>query len=231
MSIIKFINGKNRELSQLKNILQYVDDPDKAPREYLAHTGLSDDHAYSDMLTVKVLNKKLGGRQYIHFILSFDQEVACWEAYQVGREVLAFFDGRFQVSMALHTNTRNLHLHFVINSVGFDGYKFRQSRSQLKEFKNFVNGILENYGLNPVGKIQRSGVGWLWEEDFYDCEEYYDDFEEDEEPEEVYRPIYFVERKEKEDKVYRPIWYEKKQDPIRLIQYDEEEGKSGKNSL
>ena len=43
---------------------------------------------------------------------------------------------RFQVLVATHMNTDNLHNHFVINSVSYvDGKKYEQRRSQYTEFR------------------------------------------------------------------------------------------------
>lgn len=210
MSIIKFINGKNRKMSQLQNLIDYITNPEKAPEKYFAHTGLCGRSTYRDMLTFKLLHGKMTGRQYVHFILSFDRGVPYEKAFQVGSEVLTFFNGKYQVFMAMHINTSNCHCHFVLNTVGFDGYKFRQSRGEMKMLKDFANIILEKYNLNPVGKIRRSGIEWLWEEEnFDDLDPYYDDMLDEEDEEEVYRPIRYEDENEPQKKEkFQPIWYE-----------------------
>lgn len=167
MSIVKFVNAKNRCLSQLNSAIKYITNEKKAPAGFISQTGLSADFAFADMLTLKVLFGKTSGRQYIHFIVSFDENVSATDAFHIGCEILSYFRGKYQVLMSTHTNTDNNHLHYIINSVGFNGYKFRQSKRKLQTLKDWINEILEQNGLNPVGKIGRLREDdWLdnWEE-------------------------------------------------------------------
>lgn len=55
--------------------------------------------------------------------------------------------------------TRNLHMHVILSAVNVQtGKKFSQSKGGLQDFKDYVNSILERYGLNPVKNI--SEVDW-----------------------------------------------------------------------
>ena len=58
---------------------------------------------------------------------------------------------RFQVLVATHMNTDNLHNHFVINSVSYvDGKKYEQRRSQYAEFRAASDKLCREYGLSVV---------------------------------------------------------------------------------
>ena len=58
---------------------------------------------------------------------------------------------RFQVLVATHMNTDNLHNHFVINSVSYvDGKKYEQCRSQYAEFRETSDKLCREYGLSVV---------------------------------------------------------------------------------
>jgi len=58
---------------------------------------------------------------------------------------------RFQVLVATHMNTDNLHNHFVINSVSYvDGKKYEQRRSQYAEFRAASDKLCREYGLSIV---------------------------------------------------------------------------------
>lgn len=46
---------------------------------------------------------------------------------------------------AVHKNRPNTHTHFILNSVGLDGRKFNQSKSDLKKFKKFIESLCEKY--------------------------------------------------------------------------------------
>ena len=58
---------------------------------------------------------------------------------------------RFQVLVATHMNTDNLHNHFVINSVSYvDGKKYEQRRSQYAEFRAASDKLCREYDLSVV---------------------------------------------------------------------------------
>lgn len=53
MSIIRFINDRNRELEQLYKIIDYVKRKDKLSEYYLSGIGINADTAYQDMIFAK----------------------------------------------------------------------------------------------------------------------------------------------------------------------------------
>lgn len=159
--MLKFVNGRNSELSQLTEIINYVRNPEKNSGNLYASVGLRINEAAEDMKTVKVLKNKTEGRQYIHFILSFDENVDVLVAHRIGRKVLRYHGTKFQILMAVHNNTRNVHCHFIVNTVGKENRKFSQSKEEMLKFREFVNNILEAEGLDSIGAEQ--------EEISFDC--------------------------------------------------------------
>ena len=110
------------------------------------------------MATVQRLLGQDEGRRYIHYILSFDKGVNIDDAYSVCKEAASYY-GDYQYLLAVHQNTRNLHMHVILSAVNVQtGKKFSQSKGGLQDFKDYVNSILERYGLNPVKNI--SEVDW-----------------------------------------------------------------------
>ena len=68
---------------------------------------------------------------------------------------------RFQVLVATHMNTDNLHNHFVINSVSYvDGKKYEQRRSQYAEFRAASDKLCREYGLSVVEQPKSQGTGF-----------------------------------------------------------------------
>lgn len=159
--MLKFVNGRNSELSQLTEIIKYVKNPEKNSHGLLAGIGVRINAAAEDMKTVKVLKNKITGRQYIHFLLSFDQGVDAVTAHRIGKRVLMYPGYSFQILMAVHDNTANMHCHFVLNTVGKGTRKFSQSRAEMLKFRDYINRILEEERLNPIGAEQ--------EEISFDC--------------------------------------------------------------
>ena len=61
-----------------------------------------------------------------------------------------------QVFGAIHyLNTDKIHCHYMINYVGIDGTLYRQNYS-VYHYRDLVNAILQEYGLNPISKVQCS---------------------------------------------------------------------------
>ena len=183
MSIYKRINGKNRELQSLGRIKEYILDPMKTERSLCHSLGVDLENANEDMLLIKMLFGQTEGRQCIHSVLSFDRGVDTELASQVAKDVLYLYDGKYQAICAIHTNTKNVHAHYLINTVDIGtGKKFSESRSQMLAYRDKINDILVCAGLQEIGKIDEISVdSWegfefddseseLWEEDYGDLD-------------------------------------------------------------
>lgn len=237
MSILHFINGKNRSLSQLKGSIAYIFNPEKVKHGCRGGTGVVYDEAYDDMKIIKVLHNKTKGRQYIHFIISFDKGISYLKAFDICEEILDYFSDEYQIVFAVHENTENIHGHFILNTVAVDGRKFRQSTKEMLSFRTFVNEILEDYGLNTIGKIEMMPIDDyaelsqflneiiidedMWSDLLYEsCEDeaYLEDKYESESNGAAelfgtpYFPIWFG-----ENKPYVPIWFDETHEEKPLI--------------
>ena len=139
MEIVRF---ENKRPMSLKNMLKYVASDSRVIEKTdgkISFTGgisTDPDEAYLCMMVTKELWHKLGGREYIHFEVS--PEVA-------DKKIMAMFGGKianyfsnYACFFGVHQNTEHIHAHFVLNSVGFDGKKFSQSKSDLKRLKSDV---------------------------------------------------------------------------------------------
>lgn len=153
MSILKFLNGKNCGDETLKAKLDYVLNPEKINRHLIGGNGLDVNRAYNDMMTIQTLYGKETGRRFIHYILSYDEDVELDVAADICEEVASYFSEDYQYIWAIHTNTNNIHMHVVINSVNVHtGKKFSQSQAELLKFRNFVNKIFDANKLNLIGR-------------------------------------------------------------------------------
>lgn len=119
----------------------------------MAGIGINKNRAHEEMLLAKILSNQTGGRQYKHFIFSFDDDIALSndDIMKIGYEIGSYYANEYQISMAVHLDTNNTHIHYVLNSVNiYTGTKFRQSRGDLFNYKLYVNDILKNYNLSPI---------------------------------------------------------------------------------
>ncbi len=128
------------------------------------------------MMTVKNMYGKLGGREKLHFIQSFNPEDNL--TYETAHEIAIkmaneFFNG-FQVVVATHQDTEHIHSHFVVNSVNFEtGKKIQFSQKDLERLKQYSNKLCMQYGLSVTQesskvddikineyKAKQKGISW-----------------------------------------------------------------------
>lgn len=110
--------------------------------------------AVKEMMDVKKFYGKLGGRAALHGIISLPVEESgkerAGDLMALCADVMRKVFPNHQAIFAVHTNTDNLHIHFIVNSVGLDGKKIHQP-------KNFINDVLhpcineyaQKYGFTP----------------------------------------------------------------------------------
>ena len=175
MAIVKFNNRRNsasgRNVNRLKRAIDYITDTNKTCNDLIGGSGVNKDNALSRMNIVKEYYNKCGGREYIHFVISFKGQQDADALYFFAEKIAELYTG-FQVLFAVHLNTANTHIHFVVNSVNInDGHKFSQSKSDLKHLKDKINQIANEYGLNSNEII-------VDENEYFDYEDYdYDEAE------------------------------------------------------
>lgn len=150
---------------QLGNQLNYVTDEVKTVDGlYVGGRHITDfRNATMEMMQVKEFYGKLDGRVALHGIISLSEEESAPE--NAGKLMLLlneFMERLFpehQIVYAVHTNTENLHIHFIANTVGLDGKKIHMDRSFMKKvFEPTLNELAVKYGFTPNEKWRREAV-------------------------------------------------------------------------
>lgn len=150
--MLKFTNGKNRGNESLRQAINYILNPEKTSTELISGNGIDTATPCRDMETIQFLFGQKTGRRYIHYVISFDRGVSEKTALLVAEEASCYFAQEYQYIMAVHTNTDNVHVHVILNAVNVStGKKFSQSRAEMLQFRDFVNGCLAKYDLNLIG--------------------------------------------------------------------------------
>ncbi len=154
MSVLKMIKWRSRSRATLDDVFEYVNAPSKTREGILRGTnGILTQMPVIEMQAVKQIFNKLGGRQWIHMVLSMtpDQIGRRSEAYMpVADRIARLFPG-FQSFYAVHEDSPIRHIHLVLNSVSsLDGTKFSQSRSDLSRLKQRCNDILVYNHFDPI---------------------------------------------------------------------------------
>ncbi len=111
------------------------------------------DNSVSDMnLTKRRFNKQDGILGY-HCYQSFKgKEISNENAHQLGIDLAnELWGDRFQVIVTTHTNTKNIHNHFFINSVSFvDGKKLYNNKENLAILRETSDNLCTDYGLKVL---------------------------------------------------------------------------------
>ncbi len=154
MAIIKAINSK----ASIGGVIDYITDIKKAKSEYVSGINCSPNTAIDEMKATKKIWNKTDGRQYKHFIYSFNPKdrITPELAHQLAQKLMDydFFKG-YEIVIATHTDTKHIHNHIVVNSVNAEnGKKFNMSDSQLEDMKSRCVELSRQYGLMQESKNQ-----------------------------------------------------------------------------
>lgn len=144
---------------QMENELTYVmNDIKTVDGLYVGARHISDiKNATEEMMQVKEFFGKLDGRVATHGVISLDASES--DPKNAGKLMLlldelvqkVFPDN--QVVYAVHTNTENLHIHFILNTVGLDGKKIHMDNNFMsKVLEPAVNELALKYGFTPNEK-------------------------------------------------------------------------------
>lgn len=149
MAVIKAINSK----SSVGSLINYVADKDKTSEVLMYGKDCSSNpnQAIDDMKMTKEIYNKEHGRQYKHFVQSFDpkDKITPEKANLIGREWAEKNFKGYEVFIATHKDKKHIHNHFVVNSVNFeDGRKLVYDNKQLAEFKKVNDLLCEREGLH-----------------------------------------------------------------------------------
>ena len=141
--------------TDLKGLIDYVMNGDKTDEmKYVSGVNCLPETAYEEMISTK--NRFNKGKEQIigyHLIQSFkEEEVTPEVAHELGLEyVNEVFGKDFEVVVATHLNTDNVHNHIVINSVSLKtGKKFYDYHASRDYLRIVSDCICQYYGLSVL---------------------------------------------------------------------------------
>lgn len=150
MATTKIWKIKNR----FDNVIDYVSNKDKTDnKKYVSGINCLPETAFKEMSIVKKQYNKTGGILGFHAYQSFKGcEVTTDEAHEIGTRLAEELWGdRFQVIVATHTNTKNVHNHFFINSVSFvDGNKYYDNKVNYAIMRKASDDLCKEYELQTL---------------------------------------------------------------------------------
>lgn len=102
-----------------------------------------------------------------HYVISFKgQEVTPQEADRIAQEwARAVFGNNFQILIATHTDTKNIHVHLAVNAFGMNGKRWLDNKSTVKLCREKINDICRKERLdvigNPKWRTNQNYAEWL----------------------------------------------------------------------
>lgn len=150
MATTKIWKIKNR----FDNVIDYVSNKDKTDnKKYVSGINCLPETAFKEMSIVKKQYNKTNGILGFHAYQSFKGcEVTSDEAHEIGiRLAEELWGDKFQVIVATHTNTKNVHNHFFINSVSFvDGKKYYDNKVNYAIMRRTSDDLCKEYELQTL---------------------------------------------------------------------------------
>ena len=161
MATFTAIKNRGGGRGALGGVLRYVQQEEKTTwedRRLVSGWNCAAQSVCSEMQLTKEHFHKTEGRQYYHFVQSFDKQddLSPQEVHAMGLELARREFPNFEVLVATHVDTEHLHNHLVVNSVSFqDGKKLHQSAADLQAHRMANDEICVAYGLEILPPPQK----------------------------------------------------------------------------
>lgn len=152
MAIFKVIDEKGKGLIELYNKINYIFDWRSTRSDLLFGSAVSIFDTYEEMYAVKVAFDQTERSAYRHYVLSLEENKLSMDEFKnLSIEIcihLSNFCGNYQVVMAVHVNTENLHAHFIANTTDYMlGKRLDLNFKRFYELRKGIDSILNKYGL------------------------------------------------------------------------------------
>ena len=148
----------------LKKVLRYTSDPGKTDKlMYVSALNCPWQQAFEWMTATKKRYGKLGGNTCYHGFQSFyGKEVSPEEAHALGMETAQRMWGdEYEVLVTTHLNTKNVHNHFVVNSVSFrTGRKYENHKRDHQRLREVSDELCREHGLYVIENPRRHGLSF-----------------------------------------------------------------------
>ena len=147
--------SRSQQEASLREAVDEALNQDQTERDlFLSAVGCTVESAFDDMCLIKKMWHKEKGVQGFHLVQSFAPGEASPElAHQIGQEFAQkLLNGKFQVIISTHLNTKCLHNHLVWNSVSLtNGKKYRSNqKSYITRIRRISDELCQKYHLSII---------------------------------------------------------------------------------
>ncbi len=153
-SILRWINYKHTDLSQLNKSIRYICSPKSTAPEFCRYSNIRKDRAIEDFQIIeKRWRNEIHGRLYKHCIISFGAaDILPGKAFQVMEEVFSLYRGTYPYVFSIHTNIpHRIHGHCIMGMTNLlTGKRFSQSPQELTRFQTHYQEVMLRANLPPL---------------------------------------------------------------------------------
>lgn len=152
MAIVKAVSSR----ASIGKAIDYVSKDEKTEEKLISGIGCNPTSAKEEMQVTKEIWGKTEGRQYKHFVHSFQPgEVTPGQAHEMAKQLCQDRFKGHEVLIATHRDKEHIHSHIIVNSVNYeDGHKLQWSKKDLQAMKDRCNEISLEMGLSVPTKSQ-----------------------------------------------------------------------------
>lgn len=128
-----------------EDTVRYIFKPDHA--SFIGGSNICNlNNAAAEMRGIAVMFKKDSGKRVRHSVLSFSHQEMSWmtpeKADDYAKSAIAFYADQYQIVYAVHTNTDNLHIHFLMNQISFlDGHRYAGKKQDYYAFQSYLRKL------------------------------------------------------------------------------------------
>ena len=154
MSILKMVDERDTNLRRLYDKYDYLTADSKTDcGKLIGASNCITRFTVEEMLEVKKLAHKSGGRMWMEIILSLtpeDRRRPDGAYMKLAEDFVSIFE-EYQMLYTVHRDTKIRHIHFMLNTVSvMSGQKYSQSPSDLQRLKAKTNDILLKHGFDII---------------------------------------------------------------------------------
>ena len=142
--------NKYHDEMSLHNVLAYVMDPRKTNADLIGGFAVNPEMAEDQFEMIARNYGKDFGIRLRHMVLSFSEreKVDPFVAKNIAYQIAAYYAYDYQIIYAVHTDSRCLNIHFVMNSVSYrTGKKYDGKKEDYYHFLEYMERILRSYGM------------------------------------------------------------------------------------
>ncbi len=146
--------------SAFRDIDNYMTDPKKTTSYLTGSINCAPENWEKMSVSCRKMYRQEGKKPLRHIVLSLspcDNNIEKTTFMSFIRRVCEYFNGRYYIKYAVHTDTEHIHAHIAICNTAFvDGMQLSFGEAECNAFRDYCNRIAEEFKIKGIDKIDTS---------------------------------------------------------------------------